>query len=132
MACKYPIRFAATGSRFFSFCFGQQCFLNAVVQCLSHTCVLRNYCLLKSYKHEKFSKEEAKLMESGFPHFLPFLCSLYFLKKKSYLLFSVVLLPGFSQVLSGLWDVREGDTVVNPRQFYSVFKAAVPYFNGYR
>ncbi|XP_005808731.1 ubiquitin carboxyl-terminal hydrolase 21-like [Xiphophorus maculatus] len=80
---------------------GNTCFLNAVVQCLSHTCVLRNYCLLKSYKHEKFSKEEAKLMES------------------------------FSQVLSGLWDVREGDTVVNPRQFYSVFKAAVPYFNGY-
>ncbi|PWA28682.1 hypothetical protein CCH79_00014814 [Gambusia affinis] len=80
---------------------GNTCFLNAVVQCLSHTCVLRNYCLLKSYKHEKFSKEEAKLMES------------------------------FSQVLSGLWDVREGDTVVNPRQFYSVFKAAVPYFSGY-
>uniref|UniRef100_A0A3Q2PZA6 ubiquitinyl hydrolase 1 n=1 Tax=Fundulus heteroclitus TaxID=8078 RepID=A0A3Q2PZA6_FUNHE len=77
-----------------------ECFLNAVVQCLSHTRVLRNYCLLKSHKQEKFSKEEAKLME-------------------------------FSQVLSGLWDVREGDAVVNPRQFYSVFKEAVPYFSGY-
>lgn len=80
---------------------GNTCFLNAVVQCLSHTRVLRNYCLLKSYKHEKFSKEEAKLMDT------------------------------FSQVLSDLWDVREGDAVVNPRQFYSVFKAAVPYFSGY-
>ncbi|MEQ2250950.1 hypothetical protein ILYODFUR_006133 [Ilyodon furcidens] len=80
---------------------GNTCFLNAVVQCLSHTRVLRNYCLLKSYKHEKFSKEEAKLMDT------------------------------FSQVLSGLWDVREEDNVVNPRQFYSIFKEAVPYFSGY-
>ncbi|MEQ2276805.1 hypothetical protein XENORESO_010588, partial [Xenotaenia resolanae] len=59
-----------------------ECFLNAVVQCLSHTRVLRNY--------------------------------------------------SFSQVLSGLWDVREEDNVVNPRQFYSIFKEAVPYFSGYR
>ncbi|KAK5605802.1 hypothetical protein CRENBAI_005625 [Crenichthys baileyi] len=80
---------------------GNTCFLNAVVQCLSHTRVLRNYCLLKSYKHEKFSKEEAKLMDT------------------------------FSQVLSGLWDVRDEDNVVNPRQFYSIFKEAVPYFSGY-
>ncbi|MED6244741.1 hypothetical protein ATANTOWER_022963 [Ataeniobius toweri] len=80
---------------------GNTCFLNAVVQCLSHTRVLRNYCLLKSYKHEKFSKEEAKLMDT------------------------------FSQVLSGLWDVREEDNVVNPRQFYSIFKEAVSYFSGY-
>uniref|UniRef100_A0A3Q2CQP0 ubiquitinyl hydrolase 1 n=1 Tax=Cyprinodon variegatus TaxID=28743 RepID=A0A3Q2CQP0_CYPVA len=80
---------------------GNTCFLNAVVQCLSHTRILRNYCLLQSYKHEKFSKEEAKLMD-------------------------------FSQVLTGLWDVREGDAAVNPRQFYSVFKEAVPYFSGYQ
>lgn len=40
--------------------------------------------------------------------------------------------PAFSQVLSGLWDVNEGDTVVNPRQFYNIFKEAVPYFSGYR
>uniref|UniRef100_A0A3B3Y825 ubiquitinyl hydrolase 1 n=1 Tax=Poecilia mexicana TaxID=48701 RepID=A0A3B3Y825_9TELE len=49
--------------------FGQQCFLNAVVQCLSHTCVLRNYCLLKSYKHEKFSKEEANVFKEVVPYF---------------------------------------------------------------
>lgn len=40
--------------------------------------------------------------------------------------------PAFSQVLSGLWDVNEGDVVVNPRQFYNIFKEAVPYFSGYR
>uniref|UniRef100_A0A3Q3ESL4 ubiquitinyl hydrolase 1 n=1 Tax=Labrus bergylta TaxID=56723 RepID=A0A3Q3ESL4_9LABR len=80
---------------------GNTCFLNAVVQCLSHTRGLRDYCLLKSYKQEKFSKEDAKLMEA------------------------------FSQVLSGLWDVNDGNTV-NPRQFYSIFKEAVPYFSGYQ
>uniref|UniRef100_H2LXH4 Ubiquitin carboxyl-terminal hydrolase n=1 Tax=Oryzias latipes TaxID=8090 RepID=H2LXH4_ORYLA len=80
---------------------GNTCFLNAVVQCLSHTRALRNYSLLKSYKHEKFSKEDAKLME-------------------------------FSKVLSGLWDVNDGDTVVHPRKFYSIFKDAVPYFSGYQ
>lgn len=40
-----------------------QCFLNAVVQCLSHTRGLRDYCLLKLYQQEKFSKEDAKLTD---------------------------------------------------------------------
>lgn len=40
--------------------------------------------------------------------------------------------PAFSQLLSGLWDENEGDTAVNPRQFYNLFKEAVPYFSGYR
>ncbi|KAK0142257.1 Ubiquitin carboxyl-terminal hydrolase 21 [Merluccius polli] len=80
---------------------GNTCFLNAVVQCLSHTRGLRDYCLLKSYRQEKSSKEEAKLMEA------------------------------FSQVLAGLWDVDGESTVVNPRQFYSTFKETVPYFSGY-
>lgn len=110
-----------------------QCFLNAVVQCLSHTRGLRDYSLVKAYKHEKFSKEDAKLME-GVPlsplhvpslahqHNVPLLC----------LKASLLPVPAFTQVLSGLWDVNEGDTVVNPRQFYSTFKEAVPYFSGYR
>ncbi|XP_034028420.1 ubiquitin carboxyl-terminal hydrolase 21-like [Thalassophryne amazonica] len=80
---------------------GNTCFLNAIVQCLSHTRGLRDYCLHKSYRQERFSKEEAKLMDA------------------------------FHQVLSGLWDVNGSGTVVNPRQFYSVFKEVVPYFSGY-
>ncbi|CAL8368046.1 unnamed protein product [Lota lota] len=80
---------------------GNTCFLNAVVQCLSHTPGLRDYCLLKTFRQEKSSKEEAKLMEA------------------------------FSRVLAGLWDVDGEDTVVNPRQFYSIFKETVPYFSGY-
>ncbi|KAG7279858.1 hypothetical protein CRUP_016185 [Coryphaenoides rupestris] len=79
----------------------QSCFLNAIVQCLSHTPSLRDYCLLKLYRQEKSSKEEPKLMEA------------------------------FSQVLAGLWDVDGESTVVNPRQFYSTFKETVPYFSGY-
>ncbi|XP_056157698.1 ubiquitin carboxyl-terminal hydrolase 21 [Lampris incognitus] len=80
---------------------GNTCFLNAIIQCLSHTRGLRDYCLLRFYRTEKNSKEEAKLMEA------------------------------FSQVLAGLWDVNGGDGVVNPRQFYSIFKEAVPHFSGY-
>ncbi|KAM9828773.1 ubiquitin carboxyl-terminal hydrolase 21 isoform X2 [Syngnathus typhle] len=80
---------------------GNTCFLNAIVQCLSHTRGLRDYCLLKSYRQDKFSKEEPRLTEA------------------------------FSQVLSGLWDSKEEDTVVNPRQFYNTFRDVVPYFSGY-
>uniref|UniRef100_A0A3B5KDC9 ubiquitinyl hydrolase 1 n=1 Tax=Takifugu rubripes TaxID=31033 RepID=A0A3B5KDC9_TAKRU len=78
-----------------------QCFLNAIVQCLSHTCGLRDYVLLKRYRQEKCAKEDAKLTEA------------------------------FSQVLTGLWEEAEAVSVVNPRQFYNVFKEAVPYFSGY-
>nr|XP_024000702.1 ubiquitin carboxyl-terminal hydrolase 21-like [Salvelinus alpinus] len=82
---------------------GNTCFLNAVVQCLSHTRGLRDYCLVKAYRQEMCSREEPHLMEA------------------------------FSQVLLGLWDVNEENynTEVNPGKFYSVFKDAVPYFSGY-
>ncbi|XP_075870159.1 ubiquitin carboxyl-terminal hydrolase 21 [Nelusetta ayraudi] len=80
---------------------GNTCFLNAIVQCLSHTHGLRAYCLLKLYQREKFSKEDAKLTDA------------------------------FHQVLSGLWDEHEGDAAMNPQRFYSLFKEAVPYFSGY-
>ncbi|XP_029689979.1 ubiquitin carboxyl-terminal hydrolase 21 [Takifugu rubripes] len=80
---------------------GNTCFLNAIVQCLSHTCGLRDYVLLKRYRQEKCAKEDAKLTEA------------------------------FSQVLTGLWEEAEAVSVVNPRQFYNVFKEAVPYFSGY-
>ncbi|XP_062314466.1 ubiquitin carboxyl-terminal hydrolase 21 isoform X1 [Osmerus eperlanus] len=80
---------------------GNTCFLNSVVQCLSHTRGLRDYCLLRAYVQEKHSREEPELMEA------------------------------FSKVLAGLWDINGGDTVVNPGRFYTLFKDAVPYFSGY-
>lgn len=85
-----------------------------------------------SYRDEKFSKEDAKLMEGVF--LSPAVPS------SSYIMFFFLSLliapcppvPAFCQVLSGLWDVNEGNTVVNPQRFYNIFKEAVPYFSGYR
>ncbi|XP_031421817.1 ubiquitin carboxyl-terminal hydrolase 21 [Clupea harengus] len=81
---------------------GNTCFLNAVVQCLSHTHGLRDYCLTKSYLQDRHSSKQEP-----------------------------VLMNAFTQVLSGLWDVEGRDAVVNPSRFYSAFKEAVPYFSGY-
>ncbi|XP_016373530.1 ubiquitin carboxyl-terminal hydrolase 11-like isoform X4 [Sinocyclocheilus rhinocerous] len=41
---------------------GNTCFLNAIVQCLSHTHSLRNYCLMRTYLQDKHSKQEPVLM----------------------------------------------------------------------
>lgn len=71
-----------------------QCFLNAIVQCLSHTRGLRDYCLLKPYRQEKFIKEDAKLTEG----MLPLSCfSLLFLL----FIFSHCLLSPCASFLSG-------------------------------
>ncbi|XP_030626137.1 ubiquitin carboxyl-terminal hydrolase 21 [Chanos chanos] len=80
---------------------GNTCFLNSVVQCLSHTCSLRDYCLTKVYLQDMCSSQEPKLMNA------------------------------FTQVLTELWDADSRDTPVNPGKFYSIFKEAVPYFSGY-
>ncbi|XP_051947736.1 LOW QUALITY PROTEIN: ubiquitin carboxyl-terminal hydrolase 21 [Xyrauchen texanus] len=81
---------------------GNTCFLNAIVQCLSHTRSLRDYCLLKVvYLQDKHSNQEPVLMNE------------------------------FSNVLAGLWDCDGGETTVNPGKFYHIFKEAVPYFSGY-
>lgn len=125
-----------------------QCFLNAIVQCLSHTRGLRDYCLLKRYRQEKFANEDAKLTEGTavvpalLPHLLPshFLLCLYLFFSTLHLLIFFLLhfvspyvpAPAFSQVLTGLWDENEMESAINPRQLYSVFKEAVPYFSGYR
>lgn len=42
------------------FCF--KCFLNAIVQCLSHTRSLRDYCLMKAFLQDKHSNQEPVLM----------------------------------------------------------------------
>lgn len=45
-----------------------QCFLNAIVQCLSHTCGLRDYCLMKAYLQDKHSNQEPVLMNGDLPN----------------------------------------------------------------
>ncbi|TRY96650.1 hypothetical protein DNTS_024264 [Danionella cerebrum] len=81
---------------------GNTCFLNAIMQCLSHTRSLRDYCLMRTYIQDKHSSQEPVLMNE------------------------------FSKVLAGLWDCNNGgESTVNPGKFYHVFKESVPYFNGY-
>uniref|UniRef100_A0A673LJR4 ubiquitinyl hydrolase 1 n=1 Tax=Sinocyclocheilus rhinocerous TaxID=307959 RepID=A0A673LJR4_9TELE len=80
---------------------GNTCFLNAIVQCLSHTRSLRDYCLMRTYLQDKHSNQEPVLMNE------------------------------FSKVLAGLWECDGGETTVNPGKFYHVFKESAPYFSGY-
>ncbi|XP_034167937.2 ubiquitin carboxyl-terminal hydrolase 21 isoform X2 [Pangasianodon hypophthalmus] len=80
---------------------GNTCFLNAIVQCLSHTQGLRDYCLTKTYLQDMCSSQEPELMNE------------------------------FTKVLEGLWCTDEGKRPVNPERFYCVFKEAMPYFTGY-
>ncbi|KAF4078174.1 hypothetical protein AMELA_G00196310 [Ameiurus melas] len=80
---------------------GNTCFLNAIVQCLSHTQGLRDYCLTKTYLQDMCSSQEPELMNE------------------------------FTKVLEGLWCTDEGKRTVSPEWFYHVFKEAMPYFSGY-
>uniref|UniRef100_A0A8B9HR02 ubiquitinyl hydrolase 1 n=1 Tax=Astyanax mexicanus TaxID=7994 RepID=A0A8B9HR02_ASTMX len=41
---------------------GNTCFLNSIVQCLSHTRGLRDYCLTKTYQQDMCSSQEPELM----------------------------------------------------------------------
>ncbi|XP_027026161.1 ubiquitin carboxyl-terminal hydrolase 21 [Tachysurus fulvidraco] len=80
---------------------GNTCFLNAILQCLSHTQGLRDYCLSKTYLQDMYSSQEPELMNE------------------------------FTKVLEELWCTDEGKRVVNPKRFYHVFKEALPCFSGY-
>ncbi|KAI5612320.1 ubiquitin carboxyl-terminal hydrolase 21 isoform X2, partial [Silurus asotus] len=80
---------------------GNMCFLNAIVQCLSHTQGLRDYCLTKTYIQDMCSSQEPELMNE------------------------------FTKVLEKLWCTDEAKRTVNPERFYRVFKEAMPYFSGY-
>ncbi|KAI7794066.1 putative ubiquitin carboxyl-terminal hydrolase 21-like, partial [Triplophysa rosa] len=71
---------------------GNTCFLNAIVQCLSHTRGLRDYCLMKAYLQDKHSNQEPVLMNE------------------------------FSKVLAALWECDSGDNTVNPGKFYAFLK----------
>ncbi|XP_062872119.1 ubiquitin carboxyl-terminal hydrolase 21 [Trichomycterus rosablanca] len=80
---------------------GNICFLNAIVQCLSHTQGLRDYCLAKTYLRDMYHSQEPVLMNE------------------------------FTKVLEGLWNTDGGTITVNPDKFYCIFKEAVPFFSGY-
>ncbi|XP_066566090.1 ubiquitin carboxyl-terminal hydrolase 21 isoform X2 [Amia ocellicauda] len=43
---------------------GNTCFLNAVLQCLSHTLPLRDYCLSEKYRQEMSSQKDPELMDA--------------------------------------------------------------------
>ncbi|XP_058873170.1 ubiquitin carboxyl-terminal hydrolase 21 isoform X1 [Acipenser ruthenus] len=43
---------------------GNTCFLNSMVQCLSHTRTLRDYCLQKKYRQEVSSRRKTELMNA--------------------------------------------------------------------
>lgn len=105
---------------------------------LSSVCLTRAACGNTASWNLTGMKSSPKRKPSSWKvHFLSFLIALHRVSPSvlNFHLFSLSLclpMAAFSKVLSGLWDVNGGGTVVNPRQFYSVFTEVVPYFSGYR
>uniref|UniRef100_A0A493TJS6 ubiquitinyl hydrolase 1 n=1 Tax=Anas platyrhynchos platyrhynchos TaxID=8840 RepID=A0A493TJS6_ANAPP len=79
-----------------------QCFMNAVLQCLSSTKPLRDYCLRKDYLQEQPAGPRAPQE----------------------------LTEAFADVIAALWH-PEPTEAVNPGRFKAVFQKYVPSFTGY-
>ncbi|XP_075764142.1 ubiquitin carboxyl-terminal hydrolase 21 isoform X1 [Pelodiscus sinensis] len=81
---------------------GNTCFMNAVLQCLSSTKPLRDYCLLKEFLQEQpgTSRAPQELTEA------------------------------FADVINSLWH-PDSTEAVNPARFKAVFQKYVPSFTGY-
>uniref|UniRef100_A0A8C3SJ47 Ubiquitin carboxyl-terminal hydrolase 21 n=1 Tax=Chelydra serpentina TaxID=8475 RepID=A0A8C3SJ47_CHESE len=79
-----------------------QCFMNAVLQCLSSTKPLRDYCLRKEFLQEQpgASRAQQELTEA------------------------------FADVINSLWH-PDSTEAVNPGRFKAVFQKYVPSFTGY-
>ncbi|OXB55819.1 hypothetical protein ASZ78_007137, partial [Callipepla squamata] len=78
------------------------CFMNAVLQCLSSTKPLRDYCLRKDFVQEQppGSRAPQELTEA------------------------------FADVIAALWH-PDSTEAVNPGRFKAVFQKYVPSFTGY-
>uniref|UniRef100_A0A8C3SME4 Ubiquitin carboxyl-terminal hydrolase n=1 Tax=Chelydra serpentina TaxID=8475 RepID=A0A8C3SME4_CHESE len=81
---------------------GNTCFMNAVLQCLSSTKPLRDYCLRKEFLQEQpgASRAQQELTEA------------------------------FADVINSLWH-PDSTEAVNPGRFKAVFQKYVPSFTGY-
>lgn len=81
---------------------GNTCFMNAVLQCLSSTKPLRDFCLRKDFLHEQppGSRTPQELTEA------------------------------FADVIAALWH-PDSTEAVNPGRFKAIFQKYVPSFNGY-
>ncbi|CAM5175309.1 unnamed protein product [Eretmochelys imbricata] len=81
---------------------GNTCFMNAVLQCLSSTKPLRDYCLRKEFLQEQSSTSRAQQE----------------------------LTEAFADVISSLWH-PDSTEAVDPGRFKAVFQKYVPSFTGY-
>ncbi|XP_050785785.1 ubiquitin carboxyl-terminal hydrolase 21 isoform X3 [Gopherus flavomarginatus] len=81
---------------------GNTCFMNAVLQCLSSTKPLRDYCLRKEFLQEQpgASRAQQELTEA------------------------------FADVINSLWH-PDSTEAVNPGRFKAIFQKYVPSFTGY-
>lgn len=81
---------------------GNTCFMNSILQCLSNTQELRDYCLRREYRRELSGTSRTR----------------------------TDLIDAFSDVLADLWR-PESSEPASPGKFKCVFQKFFPYFTGY-